>query len=53
MSIHSGNYDTVPISVIIGQKKVVNVEKYYCTERLRPRYEAFQNRPVFIMTSDA
>ncbi len=53
VSIHNGSYDTVPISVITGQKKVVNVEKYYCTERLRPRYESFQKQPLFIMTSDA
>jgi hypothetical protein len=37
VSIHNGNYDTVPISVVTGQKKVVNAEKYYSTERLRPR----------------
>ena len=53
VSIHNGSYDTVPISVVTGQKKVVNVEKYYCTERLRPKYESFQNQPLFIMTSDA
>lgn len=53
VSIHNGSYDTVPISVVTGQKKVVNVEKFYCTERLRPRYESFQNQPLFIMTSDA
>jgi 6-phosphofructokinase len=53
VSIHNGRYDTVPISVVTGQKKVVNVEKHYSTERLRPRYESFQNQPLFIMTSDA
>lgn len=53
VSIHNGSYDTVPISVVTGQKKVVNVEKYYCTERLRPKYESFQHQPLFIMTSDA
>jgi len=52
VSIHNGSYDTVPISVVTGQKKVVNVEKYYSTERLRPRFESFQNQPLFIMTSD-
>jgi len=53
VSIHNGSYDTVPISVVTGQKKVVNVEKYYSTERLRPKYESFQHQPLFIMTSDA
>jgi 6-phosphofructokinase 1 len=53
VSIHNGSYDTVPISVVTGKKKVVNVEKYYSTERLRPKYESFQHQPLFIMTSDA
>ncbi len=53
VSIHNGSYDTVPISVVNGTKKVVNVEKYYSTERLRPKYESFQHQPLFIMTSDA
>ncbi len=37
VSIHNGSYDTVPISVVSGQEKVVNVGKYYSTERFRPR----------------
>ena len=53
VSIHNGSYDTVPISVVTGQKKVVNVAKYYSTERLRPKYDSFQHQPLFIMTSDA
>ncbi len=53
VSIHNGRYDTVPISVVTGKKKVVNVEKYYSTERLRPKYDSFQHQPLFIMTSDA
>ncbi len=53
VSIHNGSYDTVPISVVTGKKKVVNVEKYYSTERLRPKYDSFQHQPLFIMTSDA
>ncbi len=52
VSIHNGSYDTVPISVVTGKKKVVNVEKYYNTERLSPRYDSFQHQPLFIMTSD-
>ena len=53
VSIHNGSYDTVPISVVTGQKKVVDIEKYYSTERFRPKYESFQHQPLFIMTSDA
>ncbi len=52
VSIHNGCYDTVPIDIVTGQKKVVNVEKYYNTERLRPKYDTFLRQPLFIMTSD-
>ena len=52
VSIHNGSYDTVPISIVTGQKKVVDVEKYYNVERLRPKYESFLRQPLFIMTSD-
>jgi 6-phosphofructokinase len=47
-----GSYDTVPITIVTGQKKVVDVEKYYNVERLRPKYESFLRQPLFIMTSD-
>jgi hypothetical protein len=41
------------MEAIIGTKKVVDVKKYYNTERLRPQYKAFTDLPLFIMTSDA
>jgi 6-phosphofructokinase len=52
VSIHNGRYGSVPMEAIIGAKKVVDVEKYYNTERLRPKYKAFSGLPLFIMTSD-
>jgi len=52
VSLHDGCYDTVPIDVVTGRKKVVDVGKYYNTERLRPKYETFMGQPLFIMTSD-
>jgi ATP-dependent phosphofructokinase / diphosphate-dependent phosphofructokinase len=52
VSVHNGIYDSVPIDVVIGRKKVVDVDRYYNTERFRPVYETFNGRPVFIMTSD-
>jgi 6-phosphofructokinase 1 len=52
VSIHNGSYDTVPLSIVTDQKKVVDVEKYYNVERLRPKYESFLRQPLFIMTSD-
>src|SRR5437868_1609215 len=51
VSIHHGVYDSVPITSVTSEKKVVNVKKYYNAERLRPIYE-FDGAPLFIMTSD-
>ena len=52
ISLRNGCYDSVPIDVVSDSKKVVNLEKYYNPERLRPKYETFSGRPLFIMTSD-
>jgi len=51
VSIHKGFYDTVPLSSVTSEKKVVDVSKYYNTQRLRPIYQ-FDGKPLFIMTSD-
>ena len=37
---------------IMESKKVVNVQKYFCPERLRPKYNTFERQPLFIMTSE-
>lgn len=50
--LKNGRYDHVPIEVISKSKKIVNVDKYYNTERLRPIYNDFEMLPLFIMTSD-
>jgi 6-phosphofructokinase 1 len=51
VSVHKGFYDSVPITHVTSERKVVDVKKYYNTERLRPIYE-FDRAPLFIMTSD-
>jgi ATP-dependent phosphofructokinase / diphosphate-dependent phosphofructokinase len=51
VSIHRGFYDSVPLSSVTSDKKVVDVTKYYNTDRLRPIYQ-FDGAPLFIMTSD-
>ena len=48
--VRDGVYDNVPIDVIIGTKKVVDVDKFYNPERLRPRYTSFDKSPVFLMS---
>jgi 6-phosphofructokinase len=51
--LRNGRYDNVPIDVVTSSKKVVNVEKYYSTERMRPHFHyVFDMAPLFIMTSD-
>jgi 6-phosphofructokinase 1 len=52
VNLHNGVYDTAPIDVITGHHKVVDVDKYYNTDRLRPKYESFVRQPLFIMTSE-
>jgi 6-phosphofructokinase 1 len=50
--LKNGRYDNVPIDVVTSSKKIVNVEKHYSTERLRPQYKSFDMQPLFIMTSE-
>jgi len=50
--LKNGRYDDRPIDVITGTKKVVNIKEYYNCERLRPHYESFEMKPLFIMTTD-
>ena len=50
MAVRNGVYGPVPIESIMGTKKVVDVDLYYDTDRMRPKYD-FRGRPLFIMTS--
>jgi 6-phosphofructokinase 1 len=50
--LRNGRYDNMPIDVVTKSKKYVNVDKYYNTDRLRPKYESFEMQPLFIMTSE-
>ncbi len=50
--LKNGRYDNVPIEVVTSTTKVVNVEKFYNVDRLRPFYKSFEMQPQFIMTSE-
>lgn len=50
--LNNGRYTNIPIETVTSRKKVVNVEKHYNTERLRPFYNSFENQPMFIMASE-
>ncbi|HUT99985.1 MAG TPA: 6-phosphofructokinase [Myxococcota bacterium] len=52
VSLRNGRYDNVPLEVVDGASKVVDINKYYNTDRLRPKYKTFDGKPLFIMTSD-
>jgi len=49
--VRNGVYDNLPLDVVTGRKKIVDVERYYSVDRLRPIYD-FHRQPIFIMTSD-
>jgi len=50
--LKNGRYDNEHIEVVTSFKKLVNVEKYYNIDRLRPYYKSFEQKPLFIMASD-
>ena len=48
--LKNGRYDNAPLDVVTASKKFVEVERYYNTERLRPKYNSFDFQPLLIMT---
>jgi len=50
--LKNGRYDNMPIDTVTATKKVVNVKEYYNIERLRPIYQSFEMKPLFLMTSE-
>ena len=51
--LKNGRYDDVPLDVVTTSKKIVNVEKYYNIDRLRPHYNRFEMKPMFLMAADS
>jgi 6-phosphofructokinase 1 len=51
VAVRNGVYSPVPIELVVGTKKVVDVDLYYETHRMRPKYDTFRSQPLFIMTS--
>lgn len=50
--LKNGRYDNMPIDVVTSSSKVVNIEKFYNIDRLRPHYKSFEMNPMFVMTSE-
>jgi len=52
VTLKNGRYDNSPIEIVTSYSKVVDVDKYYNVDRLRPHYKSFESKPLFIMASD-
>lgn len=50
--LNNGRYSNIPVDIVTSRNKLVNVERHYNTERLRPFYKSFENQPLFIMASE-
>jgi ATP-dependent phosphofructokinase / diphosphate-dependent phosphofructokinase len=50
--LKNGRYDNMPLDIITSTKKIVKVDQFYDTDRYRPKYENFEMKPLFIMTSE-
>ncbi|HSG99519.1 MAG TPA: 6-phosphofructokinase [candidate division Zixibacteria bacterium] len=50
VTVTDGRYASAPIEVVTSKKKVVNIDSYYNTDRLRPKYNTFAQQALFKMT---
>jgi ATP-dependent phosphofructokinase / diphosphate-dependent phosphofructokinase len=50
--LKNGRYDNMPIDTVTATKKIINVKEHYSVERLRPVYQSFEMKPLFLMTSE-
>jgi 6-phosphofructokinase 1 len=50
--LQKGRYGDIPIETVTSTKKVVNIKEHYNTDRLRPQFSSFENKPLFLMTGD-
>jgi ATP-dependent phosphofructokinase / diphosphate-dependent phosphofructokinase len=48
--LKNGRYDNIPVDIISSSKKLIDVGKHYNTDRLRPVYESFIDKPLFLVT---
>jgi len=47
--LKNGRYDNIPVDIVTSTKKLVDVSKHYNTDRLRPVYESFIDKPLFLV----
>ncbi len=49
VSLRNGRYDSVPIETVVASKKLVDVPRFYDTERYRPTYASFELAPMLVL----
>ncbi len=47
--LRNGRYDNAPIDIVVSSKKLVDINKFYNTDRLRPEYNSFEFMPQMIL----
>lgn len=47
--LKNGRYDNIPVDIVTSTKKFVDTDKHYNTDRLRPVYESFIDKPLFLI----
>lgn len=49
VALRNGRYDSVPLDTVVAYKKVVDVARFYDTERYRPTYASFELQPMLVL----
>ncbi len=47
--LKNGRYDNIPVDIVTSTKKLIDINKHYNTDRLRPVYESFIDKPLFLI----
>jgi len=47
--LKNGRYDNIPVDIVTSTKKLIDVNKHYNIDRLRPVYESFIDKPLFLI----
>jgi 6-phosphofructokinase 1 len=50
VALQQGRYTSVPIATVVDGKKVVEVPRFYDTQRYTPKYEAFELQPMHLFS---
>lgn len=47
--LKNGRYDNMPVDIVTSTKKLIDLKKHYNTDRLRPVYDSFIDKPLFLI----